>query len=110
MPQYRLAASERAEKLAAVATVRSADSADANQNADDYLLALVLFASSLFFAGIATKVKSLGQREGAARRRLGDLHRQRGLDRHSSGHVLALAKAKAFRGRSRSPDPAGTPV
>jgi hypothetical protein len=63
MPQYRLAATKRAEQLAAVATVRSADAADANENADDYLLALVLFASSLFFAGIATKVKSLGQRE-----------------------------------------------
>jgi hypothetical protein len=63
MPQYRLAETKRAEQLAAVATVRSADASDANENADDYLLALVLFASSLFFAGIATKVKSLGQRE-----------------------------------------------
>jgi hypothetical protein len=63
MPQYRLAATERATELAALATVRSAESADANQNANDYLLALVLFASSLFFAGIATKVRTLGQQE-----------------------------------------------
>jgi hypothetical protein len=30
---------------------------DANQRADNYMLAVVLFASSLFFAGISTKLR-----------------------------------------------------
>jgi hypothetical protein len=63
MPQYRLADTVKAERLAATATVKSTAAGNANQRADDYLLALVLFASSLFFAGISTKLKSLRQRE-----------------------------------------------
>ena len=63
MPQYRLAQTALAERLAATATVRAAAAGNANRRADDYLLALVLFASSLFFAGISTKLKSPRQRE-----------------------------------------------
>jgi hypothetical protein len=63
MPQYRLAETVKAEGLATTATVKSNAAGNANQRADDYLLALVLFASSLFFAGISTKLKSLRQRE-----------------------------------------------
>jgi hypothetical protein len=63
MPQYRLAQTEAATRLAATAAVQSRAAANANQRADDYLLALVLFASSLFFAGISTKLKSLPLRE-----------------------------------------------
>src|SRR5262249_40516961 len=63
MPQYRLAATEHARALAASATVLSAAASRANENADDYLLAVVLFAASLFFAGISMKLKSFRQQE-----------------------------------------------
>jgi hypothetical protein len=39
------------------------DAGEANQRADDYMLAVVLFASSLFFAGISTKLRTGRQRE-----------------------------------------------
>ena len=35
----------------------------ANQRSDNYVLAVVLLATSLFFAGISTKVRPLRQRE-----------------------------------------------
>jgi hypothetical protein len=63
MPQYLLAEAQRSARLARTADRRSAAAADANRDADDYLLAVVLFASSLFFAGISTKVRSLRQRQ-----------------------------------------------
>jgi hypothetical protein len=63
MPQYRLAERERAKQLEAAAELRQAAAGRANRNADDYLLAVVLFASSLFFAGISTKLHSPRQRE-----------------------------------------------
>jgi hypothetical protein len=62
-PQYRLSEIERSDRLAHLADLRSAASAAANRDADDYLLAVVLFASSLFFAGISTKVPALRQRQ-----------------------------------------------
>jgi hypothetical protein len=63
MPQYRLAESEKSKQFEATSELRLAAAGRANQNADDYLLAVVLFASSLFFAGISTKVPSPRQRE-----------------------------------------------
>jgi hypothetical protein len=63
MPQYRLAEAEKSERLARTADLKSAKAAAANRHADDYLLAVVLFASALFFAGISTKVRSLRQRQ-----------------------------------------------
>jgi hypothetical protein len=58
MPQYRLQAAARADRLEAVADAASQGAKDANQHADNYMLAVVLFASSLFFAGISTKLES----------------------------------------------------
>jgi hypothetical protein len=63
MPQYRTADAERAKRLEAAAELRLAAAGRANRNADDYLLAVVLFASALFFAGISTKLHSSRQRE-----------------------------------------------
>jgi hypothetical protein len=63
MPQYRPAESEQARRLEAAADLRQAAAGRANRNADDYLLAVVLFASALFFAGISTKLHSLRQQE-----------------------------------------------
>jgi hypothetical protein len=56
MPQYRLAAMARAERLERTAAAASERAKDANQRADNFMLAVVLFASALFFAGISTKL------------------------------------------------------
>jgi hypothetical protein len=62
MPQYRLKANTDADRLEASAAARSNVAAAANQRANNYMLAVVLFASSLFFAGISTKLGSTGVR------------------------------------------------
>ena len=56
MPEYRLAASEEADRLEAEATAESEKVKVDIQRADNYVLAVVLFAMSLFFAGISTKL------------------------------------------------------
>jgi hypothetical protein len=58
MPQYRLNATAHADHLEAVAAADSDQAKSANQSADNYMLAVVLFASSLFFAGISTKLQT----------------------------------------------------
>ena len=58
MPQYRLAATREAERLEAQAAAGSDRAKDANERADNYMLAVVLFASSLFFAGLSAKLDS----------------------------------------------------
>ena len=62
MGQYRLASSEQADRLEAEAALDSQAARNANQRADNYMLAVVLFASSLFFAGISMKLASVGAR------------------------------------------------
>lgn len=59
MPQYTLAATEEAKQLDAEAEVSSALAQGYSKRGTDYVLAVVLFAVSLFFAGISTK---LGER------------------------------------------------
>jgi hypothetical protein len=54
--RYRLGASVRADRLESTAALASSRAKAANQNADNYMLAVVLFASALFFAGISTKL------------------------------------------------------
>ncbi|MGZ5338081.1 MAG: hypothetical protein ACXWEE_00525 [Thermoleophilaceae bacterium] len=58
MPQYKLAATAQAERLEAQAAAFSQDVGGFIQRADDYSLAVVLFAASLFFAGISTRLHS----------------------------------------------------
>ncbi len=62
MPQYQLAASDKADELEARAGAFSGTVTHYIQRADNYTLAVVLFASSLFFAGISTRMRSPGQR------------------------------------------------
>jgi hypothetical protein len=58
MPQYRLAERAKAERLEARAE-KLADVGRTNvQRATNYVLAVVLFAASLFFAGISTKLRA----------------------------------------------------
>ena len=61
-PEYRLHASAESERLEATAAADSKGAAEANQRADNYMLAVVIFASSLFFAGISTKLGSVRTR------------------------------------------------
>ena len=58
MPEYRLGATQEAERLESTAAGASEQAKDANQRADNYMLAVVLFASSLFFAGFSAKLES----------------------------------------------------
>jgi hypothetical protein len=58
MPQYKLAANAAADRLEVKAAASSKRAGAFIQRADDYSLAVVLFASSLFFAGISTRLRS----------------------------------------------------
>ncbi len=59
MPQYRLAERAKAAALDAEALHQTDIAKRNNQRSDNYVLAVVLFASSLFFAGISTKLTQL---------------------------------------------------
>ena len=56
MPHYELAAAEEAAQLDADAEVSSANVRRNIQRASNYVLAVVLFSVSLFFAGMSTKL------------------------------------------------------
>ena len=58
MPEYKLAATEQADALEAKAAAASAESGRDIQRADNYSLAVVLFAAALFFAGISTRLRA----------------------------------------------------
>ena len=62
MPQYKLAADARADRLEATAATFSQRAGDYIHRADDYALASVLFAASLFFAGISTRLHARASR------------------------------------------------
>jgi hypothetical protein len=62
MPEYRLAATVKADRLEAKAGANSELVGRYIQRADDYTLAVVLFAASLFFAGISTRLHGRGAR------------------------------------------------
>ena len=99
--EYKLADADRAARLNREAGVRSDAASVANKQADEYMLAVVLFATALFFAGISGKLRGQlpraaarpGRRGLAGRRDLaGDLprlvhpdgmnHSRRGTARH----------------------------
>ena len=63
MPEYQLAAEEDAKRLDAEAEASSALVHRNIQRASDYVLAVVLFAVSLFFAGMSTKLNQEGLRK-----------------------------------------------
>jgi hypothetical protein len=62
LPEYKLAATDEAATLEARAAAASQDVRTYIQRADNYVLAVVLFAASLFFAGISTRLHALGMR------------------------------------------------
>ena len=58
MPEYRLAATANAERLDAKAEVLSAQVRRNIQRSSNYVLSVVLFAVSLFFAGMSAKLST----------------------------------------------------
>jgi hypothetical protein len=58
MPQYRLTTEARADRLELAAAADSDRAKEANQHADNYMLAVVLLATALFFAGLSVKLHS----------------------------------------------------
>src|SRR5206468_5699749 len=62
MPRYRLRSAVEVDRLEQTAAADSQHAKAANENADNYMLAVVLFASSLFFAGISVKLHSVRAR------------------------------------------------
>lgn len=64
LPEYELPARVEAQRLAGVASEKFETAKDANQTGDNFILTTVLFASVLFFAGIANNLDSLRVRQG----------------------------------------------
>lgn len=62
MPQYKVAKQAEAERLVSKAEAETAAARQSNQRSDNYVLAVVLFAVALFFAGISTKLNVPAQR------------------------------------------------
>ncbi|MEN8239351.1 MAG: hypothetical protein ABFR53_09140 [Actinomycetota bacterium] len=58
MEEYVVAKSVEADELAALADEKAKAARTANQNGDNYVLTMVLFASVLFFAGVSSKMAS----------------------------------------------------
>ncbi len=63
MPEYQVAENTEATRLDGVAQAEATAASNALERADNFMLAVVLFAVSLFFAGISTKLRAVGQRE-----------------------------------------------
>jgi hypothetical protein len=62
LPAYRLAASDEADNLDVSAAADSDRAKAANERANNYMLAVVLFASSVFFAGMSAKLRTRNAR------------------------------------------------
>ncbi len=62
MPQYEVAENAEAASKTQEAEQATAAAQEANQRSDNYVLAVVLFAASLFFAGISTKLSAPRQK------------------------------------------------
>jgi hypothetical protein len=58
MPQYRLASLARADRLEAMASAAAEEAKHNVDRANRYVLCVVLFAMSLFFAGVSTRLRT----------------------------------------------------
>jgi hypothetical protein len=58
MPEYKVAATEKANRLEAEAEALSAQARGNVQRATNYVLAVVLFAAALFFAGMSARLRT----------------------------------------------------
>lgn len=59
LPEYELSELTESERLATEAFAQAQEARTANQRSDNYVLAVVLFASVLFFAGVAVRFKTM---------------------------------------------------
>jgi hypothetical protein len=57
MPDYRLEAAARAERLTVAAGAAAAEASRDIEHANNYVLAVVLFSAALFFGGISTRLQ-----------------------------------------------------
>ena len=57
MPNYRLEAAARAERLTVAAAAAAAEASRDIEHANNYVLAVVLFSAALFFGGISTRLQ-----------------------------------------------------
>ena len=62
MPEYRVAAREKAQRLERQAEASAAQARAANQRSDNYVLMTIMFATVLFFAGISSKMDTFRAR------------------------------------------------
>jgi len=62
MTQYRLKSEADAQRLETSAAATTERAKKANEHADNYMLAVVLFATALFFAGLSTKMHTVRAR------------------------------------------------
>ena len=97
MPQYKLAATAKADRSRRRPPRSPQRVGTLIQRADNYSLAVVLFAASLFFAGISTRLHSPNAADGRARARLRAVPRHRDLDRDVPGQRLGLATGLSIR-------------
>jgi hypothetical protein len=58
MPEYKLAATAEAERLEAEAEAFAAEARTDVQRATNYVLGVVLFAATLFFAGMSARLRT----------------------------------------------------
>ncbi len=93
MPQYQLAATAEADRLDAEAEVSSALVRRNIQRATNYVLAVVLFAVALFFAGMSTKLREERTRKFAVGLGLHRARRHPDLDRDVTGQRRGLTLA-----------------
>jgi hypothetical protein len=96
MSQYDLAATAKANRLEAQAAAASEDVGRFIQRADNYSLAVVLFAASLFFARHQHAAPLGSDTDGRSRPRLCRIPRQLDLDCDVSGQPV-LVEIRAHR-------------
>ena len=95
MPQYQLAARAEATELEAKADASSAEAVSDVQRATDYVLGVVLFAATLFFAGMSAKFPDETSPRRSAHVRRRPLRRHNRLDRHVPRQHFGVKPAKA---------------
>ncbi len=99
MEEYQVEAQAEAEDLDRQAEASAAAVRRDIQRSANYVLAVVLFAVALFFAGMSVKLVERAPAGGPARGGLRHLHRGRGLDRHVPRQLRRLIRP----GRTGSP-------
>ncbi len=62
MPEYKEPEREKADALVVAAEAATEEAKQSNQRSDNYVLAVVLFASALFIAGISSRLESVDNR------------------------------------------------